>query len=276
MSNVREDFRGKVALVTGAASGIGRSIAVAFAGAGAKTVLSDTNDEWGPRIAAEMGEGGQDVIFVPADITRAADVDALFAAAVDRFGGVDVVVNSPGIRAHDDVVDFREEDWDAQIAVQLKGPFLACRAGARQMVAQGRGGSLINIGSAVSAIAHTGMASHGASKAGLNQFTKVLAIEVGKYGITANVIAPGLIRPAWPARKAPVSDEYARSYVSGVPIGRLGEAIEIAHAVLFFASDRARYITGQVLYVDGGHTAGKLSLAGSNPTWVPATKADPA
>jgi NAD(P)-dependent dehydrogenase (short-subunit alcohol dehydrogenase family) len=269
MSNVREDFRGKIALVTGAAAGIGRSIAAAFAEAGAKTVLSDNNDEWGPQIAAEMRDNGQDVVFVAADITRAADVDALFAAAVDRYGGVDVVVNSPGIRAHDDVVDFRESDWDAQIAVQLKGPFLTCRAGARQMIAQGRGGSIINIGSAVSAIAHTGMASHGASKAGLNQLTKVLAMEVGKHGITANVVAPGLIRPAWPARKAPVSDEYARNYVSGVPIGRLGEAIEIAHAVLFFASDRARFITGQVLYVDGGHTAGKLSMAGTSPSWIP-------
>jgi 3-oxoacyl-[acyl-carrier protein] reductase len=276
MSMVREDFRGKTAIVTGSASGIGRSILVAFAEAGANTVLSDTNDEWGAQIAAEMRGKGQEATFVGADITSAKDVDQLFGAVVEKYGGVDVVVNAIGIRAHFDVVDFTEEAWDAQIGVQLKGPFLTCRAGARQMIAQGRGGSLVNIGSGVSAIAHTGAAAHGASKAGLIQFTKVLAMEVGRHGITANVVAPGLIRPAWPARKAPLSEEYVRNVVRDVPLGRLGEASEIAHAVLFLASDRARFITGQALYVDGGHTAGKLSMAGTNPSWVPAKKDGPA
>ncbi len=244
---------------------------VAFAKAGAKTVLADMNDEWGSRIAEEMRGQDLDVSFVPVDVIDEASVDRLFATVIRTYGGVDAVVNSMGIRVHQSVVDLSVAEWDAQIDVQLKGPFLMCRAGARRMIEQGRGGSLINIGSGASAIAHTGVAPHCASKAGLVQLTKVLAMELGEFGITANVVAPGLIRPAWPARKAPLSEDYVRNVVRDVPLRRLGESDEIAHAVLFLASDKARFITGQALYVDGGHTAGKLSMAGSNPSWVPQT-----
>lgn len=269
MPTVDREFEGKVAIVTGAASGIGRSIMVAFAKAGAKTVLVDINDEWGTQIAKEMQSVGDDVLFTRADVTSSADVARLFDTTVTNYGGVDIVVNSMGIRVHHNVVDFSEADWDAQIDVQLKGPFLMCRTGARHMIKQRRGGSFINIGSGASAIAHTGAAAHCASKAGLIQFTKVLAMELGEYGITANVVAPGLIRPAWPARKPSLSEEYVRNVVRDVPLRRLGESDEIANAVLFLASERARFITGQALYVDGGHTAGKLSMQGASASWVP-------
>ena len=264
------EFNGKVALVTGAASGIGRSILVAFLQRGAKGVLADVDDEWGHNIEDEMRREGHDILFVKTDVTSGGDVAHLFEKTVGAYGQVDIVVNAAGIRVRNEVVDLSEQEWDAQIGIQLKGPFLMCRAAARQMIKQGRGGRLINIGSNVIAVPHRGCAPHAVSKAGVVQLTKVLALELGRHGITVNVVAPSLTEVAWPARKLPPSREFLASFMPEVPLGgRLVRPEENVDAVLFFASEKAGFITGQLLSVDGGYSAGKLCVQGATTPWMP-------
>jgi len=263
------EFDGKVAIVTGSASGIGRSILTAFAQGGARGVLVDVDDEWGRRIEEEMRRSGNDILFVKTDVSNGAQVDRLFEETVKAYGSVDIIVNAAGIRVRNEIVDLSEQEWDAQLDIQLKGPFLMCRAGARQMIKQGRGGRLINIGSNVIAVPHRGCAPHAVSKAGVVQLTKVLALELGRYGITVNVVAPSLTEVAWPARKLPPSDEFLSNFMPEAPLGRLVRPEENVAAVLFFASDKAAFITGQTLAIDGGYSAGKMCVQGPTTPWMP-------
>jgi 3-oxoacyl-[acyl-carrier protein] reductase len=266
-----DEFTGKVAVVSGAASGIGRSILTAFAERGAKCVIADMDTEWGPQVAADLRKSGHNVIFVPTNVSNSAHVTRLFDEAASTHGGIDIVVNTAGIRVRDEVVDLSEEDWDAQLNVQLKGTFLMCREGARRMIAQGRGGRLVNLGSNVVSVPHRGSAAHGVSKAGVVHLTKVMALELGRHNITVNVVAPSITEVAWPARKAALSPEFLRNFLPEVPLGnRLVRPHENVEAVLFFASERASFITGQTLYVDGGYSAGKMIVAGPTTPWKPA------
>ncbi len=253
-------FEGKVAVVTGAASGIGRAILTRFAAAGARCVLGDVDEEWGARLARELQAAGQAVMFVKTDIRSAGQVEHLFGATATSFGGVDIMVNCAGVGVHKEVVDLSEDEWDFQVDVQLKGVFLMCREAARLMIRQKRGGRIINIGSTASAVARVRAAPHCASKAGVIQLTRVLALELGPYGITANVVAPGLTDVGPISHHGGASPEYQRIFVQEVALGRLAQPDEMADAVLFFASDQARFITGQVLYVDGGYSAGKIGI----------------
>lgn len=269
------EFEGKVAIVTGAASGIGRSIFVALVERGAKGVIADLDEEWGDRIAAEMRRSGLHVMFVKTDVSRSADVARVYQETVKAYGGVHILVNAAGIRVRNEVVDLPEEDWDAQLNVQLRGPFLMCRDGARQMIKQGRGGRIVNLGSNVVSVPHRGSASHGVSKAGVVHLTKVLALELGQHNITVNVVAPSITEVAWPARKPAPSEEFINNYLPEVPMGRLVRPQENVDAVLFFASDRAGFVTGQVLYVDGGYSAGKMAVRGATTPWMPPGLAGP-
>ena len=261
-------FEGKTVVVTGAAQGIGRSILTSFADSGANCMLGDIDEEWGEEVAAGLRERGVNAQFSPVDVTNAAQVDALFEAAVEHFGGVDIVVNCPDIRVKDNVVDMKEEYWDMKIAVQLKGTFLVCRAGARQLVKQGRGGRIVTISSTGGVISRVGASAHAASKAGVNKFTEVLALELGEHGITVNAVAPGAIEMVGPSRKPPLGDEYIAAALKEIPIGRRGQPEEIAYAVMFFASEFSQFVTGQLLCVDGGFSAGKLGVRGNSPTWL--------
>jgi NAD(P)-dependent dehydrogenase (short-subunit alcohol dehydrogenase family) len=177
---------------------------------------------------------------------------------------VDVLVHGAGVGVHREIVDLSDAEWDLQIDVQLRGAFLLSRAVARRLIAQGEGGRIILIGSTAGNNARPKSGPHAASKAAEIQLVRVLAQELGRHRITANVVSPGLTDISGISRVV-VPEEYQRVFVHQVPLGRLAQPDEIADAVLFFASDRARFVTGQALCVDGGYSAGKLSVAGPLP-----------
>jgi len=256
-----EEFGGQVAIVTGAASGICRVIASRFTQAGARTVLADINVEGGEAVAAGLRDAGHEALFVRTDVRDSGQVDALVARTVERFGRVDILVHGAGVGVHKRIVDLSDAEWDLQIDVQLRGAFLLSRAVGRRLIAQGQGGRIIFIGSTAGHNARVQAGPHCASKAGEILLARVLALELGQHGITANVVSPGLTDIRGLSTSGP-TEAYARAFVSQVPLGRLAQPDEIADAVLFVASDRARFITGQTILVDGGYSAGKLAAQG--------------
>jgi NAD(P)-dependent dehydrogenase (short-subunit alcohol dehydrogenase family) len=262
---VSGEFTGKVAIVTGAASGICRVTLQAFVRAGARGVIADLNEEWGAKAAEGLRAEGGEVLFIRTDVRDSGSVDHLVAQTVSAYGGLDILVNCAGVGVHKTIVEMTDDEWDFQVDTQLRAVFLTCRAAGRQMIRQGRGGRIINFGSTGGLVARVRSAAHGASKAGVVHFTKVLALELGPHGITANVVAPGLtdIRAI---SKAYPTDEYTQRFVQEVPLGRLADPQEIADTVLFVASDRARFLSAQAIYVDGGYSAGKLSIDGPHRT----------
>ena len=255
------EFDGKVAIVTGAAGGIMRVILTRFVEAGARAALVDINDDWGQSTADALTQRGFEVLYSKTDVRRSDQVNAMVDAAVERFGRVDILVHGAGVGVHNEIVDMSDEEWDLQIDVQLKGAFLLSRAVGRKLIAQGEGGRIILIGSTSGNNARMKSGPHAASKAGEIQLSRVMALEMGRYGITSNVVAPGLTDISGISLSSQ-NPEYQRAFVSQVPLGRLGQPDEIADAVLFIASDRARFITGQLLCVDGGYSAGKMAVQG--------------
>jgi NAD(P)-dependent dehydrogenase (short-subunit alcohol dehydrogenase family) len=263
------EFDGKSVIVTGSASGICRVTLTTFVRAGARGVVADINEDWGRQVVQLLIDEGGQAMFVKTDVTDSASVNAMFAQTVAVYGGVDVLVNCAGVGVHKMVVDMTDDEWDFQVDTQLRAIFLTCRAAGQQMILQGRGGRIINFGSTAGAVARVRAAPHCASKAGVVQFTKVLALELGPHRITANVVAPGLTDIKAISRAAP-TPEYAARFVQEVALGRLADPQEIADVVVFVASDRARFVTGQAIYVDGGYSAGKISIDGPhNVAYVP-------
>ena len=255
------EFAGKVAIVTGAAMGINRVTLTRFAEEGAGVVLVDINDEWGEKSAADLRDRGFEAIYVKTDVRRSEQVNAMVAKAVEHFGRVDILVHGAGVGVHHEIVDMTDAEWDLQIDVQLRGAFLLSRAVGNQLIKQGEGGRIILVGSTSGNNARPMSGPHAASKAGEIQLSRVMALEMGKHGITCNVVAPGLtdISGISLSSQNPV---YQQAFVTQVPLGRLAVPDEIADAILFIASDRARFISGQLLCVDGGYSAGKLAVNG--------------
>ncbi len=253
-------FEDKVVVVTGSAGGIGRAMIEAFVAEGARGVVVDVNQDWAEQLGKNLRTAGADVMVSITDVREANQVGALMQSVVDRYGRVDVMVNNAGIGAHEKVVNLDEDAWDNVIDVQLKGTFLCSQAAARQMIEQGGGARIINIGSTAATNARVAAAPHCASKAGIVMLTRVMALELGEYGITVNCVSPGLTDVSATSQTSSPPPEYIKSFVSNVPIGRRGRGEEIADAVLFLASEQASYINGQNLVVDGGYGAGKLSL----------------
>jgi 3-oxoacyl-[acyl-carrier protein] reductase len=255
-------FKDKVAIVTGAGNGIGQAIARAFAAEGARVVVADINAAAGERAASELVAGGGQALAVATDVADEAQVERLVATVGKRLGRIDVLVNNAGVVAHKLLIEMDRADWDRQLAVQLTGPFLMSKHVARLMIEREIAGKIVNISSVAALMGRVKGGAHCASKAGLTLLTKVLAMELGQYGITVNAVAPGLVETQAQKEEMNLSSEYQQRYLQELPLGRLGQPEDIARAVLFLASPDAGWISGQLHVVDGGLMAGHLSFQG--------------
>ncbi len=249
-------LEGKVALITGGASGMGMIASKLFAREGARVILTDLNDEAGDAVAAEIAASGGEASYVHADVSKEADAEAMVAAAVGRYGSLSVLYNNAGIMLADDgSVDATDGSvWDRTLAINVKGVAFGCKYGVPAMIAAG-GGSIINVASFVAWLgAATSQTAYTASKGAVLAMTREIAVEYARRGIRCNALCPGPIET--PLLMQLLSDEAKkqRRFVH-IPMGRLGQAEELAKAALFLASDDSSYMTGASLVVDGGITA---------------------
>ncbi len=247
---------GKVAVITGAGSGIGRAAASLFATEGAQVVVADVATDRAEAVAEEIGSVGGSAIHVGVDVAEAASVGAMVAAAVAAYGGLHVMFNNAGIFPGDDggLLDTPSETWHRVLDVNLKGVWLGCRAAVPAMLASG-GGSIVNVASFVALVgAATAQTAYTASKGGVLAMTRELAVEYARQGIRANSICPGPIETPLLAELLADPARRERRLVH-IPLGRFGHPEEIANAALFLASDDASFVTGSALVVDGGITA---------------------
>jgi 2-deoxy-D-gluconate 3-dehydrogenase len=250
------DLSGKTAIVTGGALGIGQAIARRLAEAGAAVVIADINIEAAKTTADEIASRRAKAFALRADASRVEDAQATVRQAVERFGRLDILVNNAGIFPFTPVLDLPEAQWDRVLDLNLKGAFFHAQAAAKQMIAQGSGGAIVNIAS-VDGLHPTGALAHyDASKAGLIMVTKSLAKELGPRGIRVNAIAPGGVQtPGAMAASASVpaaSGEPTANPMAGIPLGRMAQPDEIATVALFLASPAASYMTGSLVVADGG------------------------
>ncbi|MEX0405775.1 SDR family oxidoreductase [Aquibium sp. LZ166] len=245
---------GKVAIVTGAAGGIGYAIAERFLREKAKVVIADVDAEKGAAAEKDLGRLGE-VQYMKVDVGRRLDVHNLVAAAIDSYGDIDILVNNAGIVHGADFLDLTEEDFDRVLSVNLKGTFLTGQAVARHMVEKvnngGTPGSIVNMSSINAVFAIANQVPYSVSKGGVNQLTKAMALSLAPYRIRVNAIGPGSIMTDM--LSSVNSDPAGRNRIlSRTPLGRIGEPAEIAAIAVFLASDEASYITGQTIYADGG------------------------
>jgi 3-oxoacyl-[acyl-carrier protein] reductase len=247
--SVTLSLEGRVALVTGASRGIGKAIAIELAHRGAATVVNyNLSPEPAEAVVAEIVRQGGKATAVQADVSNFEQASSLVKAAIDTFGGIDILINNAGITRDTLIMMMKEDDWDSVISTNLKSTFNCSKAAIRHMMRK-RYGRIINITSVAGQLGNPGQTNYSASKAGQIGFTKSLAREVASRSITVNAIAAGYIdTDIWNS----VPEDARQAALSIIPLGRKGSSEEIAYAVAFLASDQAAYITGQVLGVDGG------------------------
>ena len=238
----------RIAVITGASRGIGRSIALALAASGAKIVAADVSLEGCQALVDELAAMGTEGLAVQCNVTSSEDADRLVDAAMEKFGRIDIFINNAGITRDGMLMRMKDEDWDAVLSINLKGAFICTRAVSKVMTKQ-RSGRIINIASIVGQMGNAGQANYCASKAGLIGLTKSNARELARRSITVNAVAPGFIATAMTDA---LPEKVRAELTAQIPLERLGSADDIANAVLFLASDNSAYITGQVVAVNGG------------------------
>ena len=242
------ELKNKVVLVTGAARGIGRTIALEFAKEGANVVVNDIMD--GTPVAEEIKQMGREVIFLKANIADMREAEQLADKAVERFGRIDVWINNAGITRDALIHKMTEENWNDVINVNLKGTFNCCKAAAKYMMEQ-KYGRIISVSSVVGQRGNIGQANYSASKAGIIGLTKTLALEFARYGdITVNAVAPGFVNTEM---MRTIPEKVMQRIVESIPFHRLAEPDEVAHLIVYLASDKAKYITGQIVGINGGY-----------------------
>jgi len=250
------ELSGRTAVITGASSGIGRRIALAYAERGCNVVIADIDEK--PRdgdtpAAIEIGERfGVDATFVHCDITAGADIEAAMSAA-DDFGGVDIMVNNAGIFMSQPFVEVSSEDYRTLMSINVEGVFFGAQAAAKRMLAHGRGGVIINLSSVAGLQGSAPFSTYCASKGAVRLLTMALAAELGPKGIRVNALHPGIITTSMTTEDVPLAaGEQGENFRAQVPLGRLGTPTDVAGAALFLASDLARYVNGASIVVDGG------------------------
>jgi len=244
-------LKNKVAIVTGGGSGIGEATCVRFADEGAKLIVADVDLAGAERVCTLIKQKGGEAVPFKVDVRNAADVTNMVGAALKSFSGLDILINNAGINKDAMLKRMTEEQWDLVLDVNLKGTYLCCQAAAVPMMEK-KHGRIVNT-SSIGAQGNIGQANYSASKAGVIGLTRTLALELAKFNINVNCVAPGATKTQMTAGIPP---EIAAKFAESIPLKRFAEAAEIAGAHLFFASEDATYITGQVLFVDGGITIG--------------------
>ncbi|WP_172372095.1 3-oxoacyl-ACP reductase FabG [Sporosarcina jiandibaonis] len=247
-------FKGKTAFVTGGSRGIGRAIVEQFANEGANVAIIDVNEEALKEADQELNEKGYSVYTKVASVTDREEIETAMKDVYETFGSIDILVNNAGVIRDNLLFKMTDEDWLTVMDVHLKGAFYASRA-AQAYMTKNNYGRIINI-SSTSALGNRGQANYSTAKAGLQGLTKTLAIELGRFGITANAVAPGFIETdmtkATAERIGIPFEDLIKASVSQIPVGRSGKPEDIANAILFFADERSSFVSGQVLYVAGG------------------------
>ncbi len=251
------DLRNKVAIVTGARRGMGRTHALKLAEAGAKVVVSDISEEDCQKVVEEIGNKGGEGLAVECDVSKKEEVDEMVRKTVEKFGKVDILVNNAGICQFKPFLELTEQEWDRTLDINLKGYFLCAQAAAKEMAKQ-KAGVIINIASIAMGqvgIGLSNIAHYCASKGGIVGMTEALAVELSPFGIRINAIAPGLIETPMidPVKQGPKTME---AILARVPLGRVGNPEEVSDLVLFLASEKSSYMTGSTVVIDGGWLAG--------------------
>ena len=249
-------LNGKVAVVTGGTSGIGRETAILFAKAGAKVVVAGRREAKGEETVEKIRGEGAEALFVQTDVSKASDVQALIEKTAVEYGHVDIAFNNAGIEGpFGPIIRQSEEDFDRTISVNLKGVWLCLKYEIRQMLKQATGGAIVNMASVLGLVGSSGVSAYSASKHGVIGLTKTAALENAKAGIRVNAVCPGFVETPMSDRtlRVPAARKYA---LSCHPIGRLGNSMEIAQAVLWMCSEDASFMTGESLVLDGGFLAG--------------------
>jgi NAD(P)-dependent dehydrogenase (short-subunit alcohol dehydrogenase family) len=241
-------LEGRNALVTGASKGIGKGIALDLARNGCSVVVNYHSDEAGANaVVEEITAMGRATWAIKADVSQSAEVDAMFAAAFQRFPALHILVNNAGVQTWKPLLDLQEAEWDRVLDTNLKGCFLCTQRAARRMKDTG-GGSIINIGSGCNKLAFPNLVDYTASKGGIEMFTKVAAAELGKYAIRVNCVAPGAIEIERTKHEA---GDYSGTWSKLTPLGRVGQPLDVARAVTFLAGEGGEFISGQTIFVDG-------------------------